>query len=232
MKVRTTRTLLSMPLTWTLKQWLRTHHGLTSPKDVRDIIQNHTQNKIPLRTIQNLLKKQPETLDTEILQIICDVFRCHLSHFCAVKPSPIPPMVRTDINIQHLLQPCAISPNETLRSFIARVQMAAISQALLLSSDNFSQACRLLGSDRVTLLSFRRRHVTKPNRRSRRTFFKPIPLPAAIFTIRKDEDFKSFKNRIKVAALMRTKEFEGNNSRTARRLGFERSTVIRLLKQT
>ena len=220
-----------MPLTWTLKQWLRTHHGLTNPKDIRDIIQSPTQRKIPLRSIQSLLKKQPETLDTKILQIICDVFRCHLSNFCAVKPSPIPPMVRTDINIQHLLQPCAIAPNETLRSFIARVQMAAISQALLLTSDNFSQACQLLGSERSALLTFRRRHLAKSTPRSRKTFSKPIPLPAALFTIRTNEDFKSFKNRIKVAALIQTKKHEGNNTRTARRLGFVRSTVIRLLKQ-
>ena len=220
-----------MPLTWTLKQWLRTHHGLTNPKDIQDIIQNQTQHKIPLRSIQSLLKKQPKTLDTEILQTICDVFRCNLSHFCAVKPSPIPPMVRTDVNIQHLLQPCAIAPNETLRSFIARVQMAAISQALLLSSDNFSQACWLLGSERSTLLTFRRRHLVKSTPRWRKNFSKPIPLPAALFTIRTNEDFKSFKNRIKIAALIQTKKSEGNNTRTARRLGFERSTVIRLLKQ-
>ena len=218
-----------MPLTWTLKEWLRTHHGLTNPKDIQDIIQNQTHQRIRLQSIQSLLKKEPKTLDTEILQTICDVFRCHLSRFCAVKPSAIPPMVRTDINIQ--LQPCAIAANETLRSFIARVQMAAISQALLMSCDNFSEACRLLGSERVTLLSFRRRHVAKSTPRSRRTFSKPIPLPAALFTVRKNEDFKSFKNRVKVAALIQTKKFEGNNTRAARRLGFERSTLIRLLKQ-
>ncbi len=218
-----------MPLTWTLKQWLRTHHGLTNPKDIQDIIENQTQHKIPLRCIQSLLKKQPKTLNTEILQTICDVFRCHLSHFCALKPSAIPPIVRTYINIQ--LQPCAIAANETLRAFIARVQIAAISQALLISCDNFSQACRLLGSERATLLAFRRRHGAKSTPRSRRTSSKAIPLPAALFTISKNEDFKSFKNRIKLAALIQTKNFERSNTRAARRLGLQRSTIIRLLKQ-
>jgi transcriptional regulator of acetoin/glycerol metabolism len=218
-----------MPLTWTLKQWLRTHHGLTNPRDIQEIIHNQTQHKIPLRCIQSLLKKQPKTLDTEILQTICDVFRCHLSHFCAVKPSAIPPIVRTDINIH--LQPCAIAAKETLPAFIARVQIAAISQALLMSGDNFSHACRLLGSERSTLLSFRSRHVAKSTPRSRRTFSKAIPLPSALFTISRNEDFKSFKNRIKLAALSQTQKLERNNTRAARRLGVERSTIIRLLKQ-
>ena len=223
-----------MALTWTLKQWLRTHHGLTNAKDIRDMIQHQTRHKIPLQTVQSLLKKQPKTLDTKILQAICDVFRCHLMHFCAVKPSPRPPLKRINVNIQHLLT-CAIAPNETLRSFITRVQMAAIGEALLLRNNNFSHACLLLGSERGSLMAFYRRQLMKttpnqnqPKKELPSRFAKAIPLPAAIFTIRKNEDFETFKGRIQLAAIIQTIKLEGNHTRAALRLGYNRVSLHRI----
>ena len=227
-----------MPLTWTLKEWLRTHYGLTNPKDIRDSIQNQTRYKIPLRSIRSLLKKRPKTLDTEILQAICDVFRCHLSNFCAVRPAPRPPISRTNVNIEHLLQPCAIAANETLRAFVVRVQMVAISEALLMTDNNFSHACHLLGATRGQLHSFYRREVVKspadqnrPMNKPPRKLAKAIPLPTAIFTVRKNEDFQSFKHRIKLAATIRTIKLEGNNTQAALRLGCQRTTILRMLKR-
>lgn len=221
-----------MPVTWSLKQWLATHHGLTKAKQIRDTIQNRTGQEIPLQSINILLKKQPKTLDTLILQTICDVFRCQLKQFCAMRPSPLPPLNRAPINIQHLVQPCAIGPNETLRSFIARVQMAGIRQALLMSGDNFCHASRLLGSDRGYLwcLYYRRPKKTTHTRNSpqKQSRAKAILLPAAIFTIRPNEDFHSFTRRIQVAAILGAIKTEGNHSRAALRLGYERTSFIRL----
>ena len=220
-----------MPVTWTLKEWLRSHHGLTNAKHIRDIIQNRTGQEISLRSINSLLKNKPKTLDTRTLQAICDVFRCQLKQFCAVKPSPVPPLKRTPIHIQHLIQPCGIGPNETLRSFIARIQMAGIRQALLMSGNNFCYACRLLGSERGYLLPlYQRRTKTAHDRdpRPKQPRAKAILLPAAIFTIRQNEDLQSFTRRIQVAAIIRTIKIEGNHSRAALRLGYCRTAFVRL----
>lgn len=220
-----------MPVTWTLKQWLRTHHGLTNAKHIRDIIQNRAGQEISLRSINTLLKNKPKTLDIRTLQAICDVFRCQLKHFCAIKPAPIPPLKRTPIHIQHLTQPRGIGPNETLRSFIARIQMAGIRQALLISDNNFCYACRLLGSERAYLLPlYQRRTKTPhdPNPAPKQPPAKAILLPAAIFTIRPNEDFQSFTRRIQVAAVIRTIKMEGNHSRAALRLGYCRTAFVRL----
>lgn len=220
-----------MPVIWTLKEWLRTRHGLTNAKHIRDIIQDRAGQAISLRSINTLLKNKPKTLDIRILQTICDVFRCQLKQFCAVKPAPIPPLKRIPIHIHHLIQPCGIGPNETLRSFIARVQMAGIRQALLMSGDNFCYACRLLGSERGYLLPLYQRHSKTTHDRDPRPKqprAKAILLPAALFTIRKGEDFQSFTRRIQVAAVSRTIKFEGNHSRAALRLGYNRIAFLRL----
>ena len=218
-----------MPVTWTLKQWLRSQHGLTNAKHVRDIIQGRAGQEISLRSIKNLLKNKPKTLDIRTLQAICDVFRCQLKHFCAVKPSPIPPLKRTPIHIQHLIQPCGLAPNETLRSFIARIQMAGIRQALLISGNNFCYACRLLGSERGYLLPLYQRRTKTPhglNPAPKQSRAKAVLLPAAMFTIRPDEDFQSFTRRIQVAAIIRTIKMEGNHSRAALRLGYNRTAFV------
>jgi DNA-binding protein Fis len=231
-----TRIEETMPLTWTLKQWLQTKRGLnfttnrplTHLNELQEIIKHRTGNKLRLSTLHNLLEKQPKTLDYRILQIICDAFQCQLKHFCAVKPSSRPTENRRDVSIQHLLQPCAIAGNESLRSFITRVQLAAISQALLMT-DNFSQAARLLGSNRVTLLSIRRRNQHAAKNQPPSTD-KAIPLPAAIFTIRENEDFDSFKRRIQLAVITETIKLEGgNHTRAALRLGYQRSTLHRIV---
>lgn len=224
-----------MPLTWTLKQWLQTNRGLnfttnrplTDLKEFQEIIKQRTGNKIPLITLHKLLETQPKTLDYRILQIICDAFQCELKHFCAVTPSPPAAEKRRDVNIQHLLQPCAIAANESLRSFITRVRLAAISEAVMMTN-NFSQAARLLGSNRMTLHTIRRRnkHVAQT---TPPTTDNAIPLHPAILTIRPDEDFDSFTRRIQLAAMLETIKLEGNNhTRAALRLGYTRSAFVTL----
>src|SRR5215218_6391067 len=122
-----------MPLSWTLKQWLQTNRGLNYRtnrplrhlKDLQHTIKHRTGNKIALSTLHNLLEKQPKTLDCRILQILCDAFQCQLKHFCSVKPSVRPFEPRREVKVQHVLQPCAIAGNESLHSFITRIQFAA-----------------------------------------------------------------------------------------------------------
>ena len=224
-----------MPLTWTLKQWLQTNRGLhfttnrplTDLKELREIIKQRTGNKIPLITLHKLLETQPKTLDYRILQIICDAFQCELKYFCAITPSPPAAEKRRHVNIQRLLQPCAIASNESLRSFITRVRLTAISEALRMTN-NFSQAARLLGSNRMTLHTIRRRnkHVAPTTPLSTDN---AIPLPPTILIIRQDEDFESFTRRIQLAAMLETIRLEGNNhTRAALRLGYTRSAFVTL----
>lgn len=222
-----------MPLTWTLKQWLQTNRGLTFSTDrplrhlnnLQETIKQRTGNKIPLSKLHNLLEKQPKTLDCRILQIICDAFQCELKHFCTMTPTENP--IR--INFQHLLQPCAIAGNESLGSFIKRVQLAAISQALLMT-DDFRGAARLLGSTRLTLLSIRKRNQPGSTNEALSTD-NLIPLPASTFTIRENEDFMSMKRRIQLAAIIETTKLEGNHTRAALRLRYSRSSLVTLRYQ-
>lgn len=224
-----------MPLTWTLKQWLQTNRGLhfrtnrplTDLKEFQEIIRQRTGNKISLLTLNKLLETQPKTLDYRILQIICNAFQCKLKHFCAITPSPPAAEKRRDVDIHHQLHPCGIAENESLRSFITRVRLAAISEAVVMTN-NFSQAARLLGSNRMTLATIRRRikhaaQITPPSTDI------AIPLPAAILTIKGNEDFESFTRRIQLAAILETIRLEGNNhSRAALRLGYTRSAFVTL----
>ncbi len=216
-----------MPLTWTLKQWLQTNRDvafssdrpLRHLKELQETIRRRTGNKIPLSKLHNLLEKPPKTLDYRIVQIICDAFQCQLKHFCAVHPAARPVEKRRDVSIQHLLQPWAIARNESLHSFITRVQLAAITQAVSMT-DNFSQAARLLGANRDSLRIIRRNQHAGYKAPSTD---KTIPLPSRIFTIIKNEDFDSFRRRIKVAAITETINLEGNHTRAALRLGYNRT---------
>ena len=223
-----------MPLKWTLKQWLQTDRGLIITtdrplrhlKELQEKIKHRTGNKISLSILHNLLEKQPKTLDYRILQLICDAFQCQLKDFCSVKPSSPPTENGNHVNIQHLLQPCAIAGNEGLRSFIARVQVAAITHAVSVT-DNFSQAARLLGINRSTLYLARQRYQDAAKDHSLSTV-NAIPLPAFIFTIGEKEDLKSFTRRIQRAAIQETFTLEGNHSRCALRLGYERQSFTEL----
>ena len=60
-------------------------------------------------------------------------------------------------------------------------------------------AARLLGSTRGTLLSIRRRNQHAANNLTPTTD-NAIPMPAAIFTIRQNENLHSFKHRIQLAS--------------------------------
>ena len=221
-----------MPLTWTLKQWLQTNRGvhfrtnrpLTDLKEFQEIIKQRTGNKISLLTLNKLLETPPKTLDYRILQIICDAFQCKLKHFCAITPSPPAAEKRRDVNVHHQLHPCGIGDNESLRSFITRVRLAAITEAVVMTN-NFSQAARLLGSNRMTLATIRRRikhaaHITPSSTDN------VIPLPASILTIKGNEDFEAFTRRIQFAAILETIKLEGNHTRAALRLGYTRSAFL------
>lgn len=214
-----------MPLSWKLKQFLRTERSLKNANDIRDLIEHRTGYKVSLRRITSLLNGQPKTLDIELFQAICNAFQCELINFCDVTPSSgIPP--KRLVNIDDLIKPCAITPDESLRSFIHRVQIAALTKAESMTN-NLSQAARLLGTHRANLWLIRKRSENALKNKPPSTA-KTIPLPAAIFSIRENEDLKAFTHRIQLAAINETFALEGNNTRTALRLGYRRQSFVEL----
>jgi hypothetical protein len=214
-----------MPLTWKLKQWLRTKRSLKNANDIRDLIEHRTGYKVSLERITSLLNGQPKTLDIELFEAICNAFQCELINFCDVTPSSaIPP--KRPLNINDLIQPCAIAPEESLRSFINRVQVAALTKAESMTT-NICQAARLLGTHRSNFRCIHQRSKNAVKNKPPSTA-KTIPLPAAIFSIGENEDLKAFTDRIQVAAINKTLELEGNNTRTALRLGYGRQSLIQL----
>ena len=227
-----------MASTWILKQWLKTNRGLKDAKEIRDIIRQRTHTDISLRTIQSLLTNKPKSLHVNTLQAICNAFRCKLDDFCTIKPSSrLSLILASDLKLQTLLQPCAIASHETLCSFIARVQWAAVEEALSIS-DTYAQAAHRLGYARTSLhqLHARLKKTKALNYNSRRKHTRtqsrqPIALPPAIFTIRKHEHLQSFIRRIQLAAIIQTSILEGNHTRAAVRLGYHRPSLVHLISK-
>jgi len=227
-----------MPSNWSLKEWLKTNRGLTNAKEIRDIIHHRTQQSISLRTVQCYLKKKPKALNIKYIQAICDAFRCKLSDFCTAQPSSSPPVnLGNNLQPQRLLQPCAIASHETLYSFIARIQLAAIEEAVSLSN-TYDQAARRLGYQRTSLHTLHRKlkrtTTLKLNGRRKRTqnkLSKAVPLPTALFTIGTNEHLQSFVRRIQLAAIKETTRLEGNHTRAALRLGYRRTSLVHLISK-
>ena len=227
-----------MPSTWNLKEWLRTNRGLTDAKEIRDIIHQRTRQSISLQTVNRYLNQKPKALNINTIQAICDAFRCKLSDFCTAQPSSTPPVnLGNDLQPQRLLQPCAIASHETLYSFIARVQLAAIEEAVSISN-TYAQAARRLGYQRTSLHNLhsrlKRTTTLKLNARRKRTrmkFGQAVPLPRAVFTLRKNEHLQSFVGRIQLAAIRETTSLEGNHTRAALRLGYHRPSLVHLISK-
>lgn len=219
-----------MPLTWTLKQWLQTNTDLTFSsdrplrhlKELQELIKQQTGRKIALAILHNLLENKTKTLDYRILQIICDAFRFELKQFCTITPTE----PCKHISFQHLLEPCAIADNESLRSFIIRVQLAAISHAIFLTG-SLRKAARLLGSTGGALLTIRGRNE-RGSRNEAVSSGNAIPMPPDTFTIRENEDFMSLKHRIQLTAILETTKVEGNHTRAALRLRYSRPSLVTL----
>jgi transcriptional regulator with GAF, ATPase, and Fis domain len=138
-----------MPLSWTLKQWLTANRGLqlrtsrahSNAKKIQNIIQHRTGYKIPLTTVHTLLEKQPKTLDSKILQAICDTFQCELNDFCAVSPAPSPPIPQFS----------PLKVGETLKDRLKAQERWHIVSALKSTNWNKAAAARLLGTTRQSL---------------------------------------------------------------------------------
>lgn len=227
-----------MASTWILKQWLNTHRGLKDAKEIRDIIYRRTRQRLSLKTVQHLLNKKPKTLNIKTIEAICDAFRCRLGDFCTAQPSSTPPVnLALDLKPQRLLQPCAIAGHETLYSFIARVQLAAIEEAVSISN-TYEQAARRLGYQRTSLhtLHSRLKATTTLKLNVRRNLTQKhlnqaVPLPRALLTIRRNEHLQSFVRRVQFAAIIETTRLEGNHTRAALRLGYRRSSLVHLISK-
>ena len=230
-----------MPSTWNLKHWLTTNCGLTLTTNrlknaqlIGDIIHRRTGYKIKTRTVHNLLEKQPRTFDSRILQPICDAFRCNLDNFFTVTPSS-PANLLNDLDLQPRIKPYAIAANECLRSFIARVQLAAIEEAVFVCN-NYAVVAPRLGYTRTALHDLHARarrttgiNQTAPEKRTQNTFGAPIPLPPAIFTIKANENLNAFIRRVQLAAILHTTKLEGNKRLAALRLGYSRTSLVTLI---
>ena len=94
-------------------------------------------------------------------------------------------------------------------------------------TNNLTQAARLLGTHRANLRLIRQRSGNAVKKKPPSSA-KTIPLPAPIFSIRQNEDLKAFTHRIQLAAINETLALEGNNTRTALRLGYRRQSFVEL----
>jgi hypothetical protein len=142
-----------------------------------------------------------------------------------------------DLQLQARLQPCAIASHETLNSFVARVKLAAIEEAVSIT-DTYGQAAQRLDYRRTSLhtLHARLKRTTTLNnnasgKRTRTTLSQAVPLRRTLFTIQRNDCLESFIRRVQLAAIIQTTRLEGNHTRAAVRLGYRRSSLVNLISK-
>lgn len=75
-----------MPVTWTMRRWLKDMRGITRASEVSELIFQRTGYKISKQAVCDLLNGPPKMIRLETMQAFCDTFYCRLIDFCEVMP--------------------------------------------------------------------------------------------------------------------------------------------------
>lgn len=230
-----------MPITWTLQKWLKSKRGLTRPTDISRAILQSTGFQITSQAITDLFTARPKMLRLETVQAICDTFQCDLSDFCVVTPHNLPPhdapsspIITRPIILS--LTSYSVQPDENLRSFIARIKLAAIEQTMAIEGNSRNAGHRL----RYSPSSLRALRARLKSKNTTTDSSHPTPRPQLqteiflakkLFVVKKTEGLQTFIARIQLATITSTVEFEGNKTRAANRLGYPRTSLQTLLRR-
>lgn len=149
------------------------------------------------------------------------------SHYPRPKTDPTP--------ITLSLHSYSVEANEDLRSFVSRIQLAAIKTAIEHES-TVTDAAHRLEYTRPALTTLRSRLESKeltivsPPTTSQPRTRRKISLPQSLFVIKETEGLQTFMARIQLAAITKTIEIEGNKRKAAARLGYGRTAFLTLLR--
>lgn len=75
-----------MAISWRLKTYIGTRHGIFKATEFQKIIVKKTGVLISLQNICNYLKK-PKSIPLKTIEIICTALNCKLSDFCTITPA-------------------------------------------------------------------------------------------------------------------------------------------------
>ena len=80
-----------MAISWRLKTYLATQHGIFSAVDLQRKIITTTGVIISVQNLRAYLNEKPKLIPLKTIELICTALRCDLSAFCEVKPQPRTP---------------------------------------------------------------------------------------------------------------------------------------------
>jgi DNA-binding Xre family transcriptional regulator len=221
-----------MPINWNLKNWLKSERGIKGPAEARRCILNATGFDISVKALTELFNKKPEILPVQTLQALCDTFTCRLSAFCSIDPNETRSSEPRGLELP--LPAFSIESTETLRAFIARVQLAAIDQTAIIEG-TMANAAQRLHYSRTSLTTLRTRLESSKHENNQAVNLPPesrsIPLPPDLFVIKKAEGLQAFITRLQLEIITKTINLEGNKTRAAARLGYSRAPFLTLIKK-
>jgi putative transcriptional regulator len=204
---------------------LRRQLGLIAPSDASGLSGNTLNSLIDTGQIRQ------EPLLGHIY-----VYKHEIQHWKERQPSSYSPIAIDPTPIVLSLHSYSVQPNENLRSFIARVQLSAVDQAITIEGTLNKAAQRLhYGRSSISTLHKRLKSnnrtsiLSNPDRQP--SSQDEILLPRKLFVIKKTEGLQTFVARIKLATITRTVELKGNKTRAADRLGYRRTALQTLLRQ-
>ena len=76
-------------MSWRLKTYLATRHGIFKATELRKKIIAETNIAISLQNLCNLLNGKPQALRLRTIEILCTALACELSDFCQVRAGKV-----------------------------------------------------------------------------------------------------------------------------------------------
>jgi putative transcriptional regulator len=238
-----------MSTTWKLQEWLKSKRGVTRPTDISKIILKTTGFKISNQAISDLFNTQPKILRLETIQAICDTFNCRLTDFCVITPDELPSptgLTKTGTTKKKVVTKLrALSSN--LEQLKQQLGLISTSEAAQLCTSSLQGINSLVNTGRIRheiLLDhtyvYKNDVLSTPVRKGRPTAThqprpQTNPTPITLFlhpySVRTNEDLRSFLSRIQFAAITRAIEVEGSISNAAHRLHYTRPSLTTLRRR-
>lgn len=77
-----------MAISWRLKTYLATKHGIFSAVDFQKKIITATSVIISVQNLRAYINDKPKLIPLKTIELICTTLQCELSDFCEVRPQP------------------------------------------------------------------------------------------------------------------------------------------------
>jgi DNA-binding Xre family transcriptional regulator len=77
-----------MAISWRLRTYLATRHGIFSAVEFQKAITQATGTIISVQNLRGYLNEKPKLLPLKTIELICTTLQCKLSDFCEITAQP------------------------------------------------------------------------------------------------------------------------------------------------